>query len=207
MPDKQKENVDIEGLSTFMKKSFIVMGLLIIAGFHIFNWLGLSFIANSIILIVIFGGVLFTLVESRKFDHNKSTKKTKIEYWLISTIFLFIVGIMAYGMIPTKIIIDQQNVQIKGMYGMEIPIKEISTIILKENIPTITLRTNGFSVGNIHKGYYNLIELGKCKLYLQSNKGPYIIISLNTGTRIIINFSTQNKTIEKFNALKKFKVN
>lgn len=199
---KQKENVDIQGLSTFMKKGFIAMGLAIIAGSHIFNLLGLSFIANSTVIIVVFSGVLFILVKSRRFDHNKPAKKTRIEYRVISAIFLFIAGVLIYGIIPTKIIIDQQSIQIKGMYGMDIPISDISKITLKDNIPAITIRTNGFSVGSISKGYYNLAELGNCKLYLHSGNGPYIIILLRNGDKIIINRGTKAKTLEDFNAMK-----
>ncbi|MGV8091293.1 MAG: DUF3784 domain-containing protein [Mangrovibacterium sp.] len=40
MPQDKKKNVDIEGLSTFMRNGLITIGLSIIIGYYLFKWIG-----------------------------------------------------------------------------------------------------------------------------------------------------------------------
>ena len=42
MPKNKKENVDIVGLSTYMRNSFIIIGLTIISGYYFFKWISLT---------------------------------------------------------------------------------------------------------------------------------------------------------------------
>jgi hypothetical protein len=77
MPREQKKNVDIEGLSTFMRNGLIIIGLSIITGYYLFKWIGFTMIANSMILIATLVGVTILVINSQRFDHNRN-KKTKI---------------------------------------------------------------------------------------------------------------------------------
>lgn len=74
MSKDKKKNVDIEGLSTFMRNGLITIGLSIIIGYFLFKWIGFTMIANSMILIVISVGVTLLLLKAQKFNHNKKKK-------------------------------------------------------------------------------------------------------------------------------------
>lgn len=74
MSKEKKKNVDIKGLSTFLRNGFIAMGLSIIAGHFVFKWMGYYSIVNSIILIVIVIGVIIIVINAQQFDHNKNQK-------------------------------------------------------------------------------------------------------------------------------------
>jgi hypothetical protein len=74
MSEEKKKNVDIVGLSTFMRNGLIAIGLIIIFGYFMFKWLGFISIANVIMPIVILIGVPFLVIEAQKFDHNKTKK-------------------------------------------------------------------------------------------------------------------------------------
>lgn len=78
MSEDKKKHVDIEGLSTFMRNSFIIIGLSIITGYYVFKWLGCSAIANSMILIATIIGMIIMLIYAQRFDHNKTNTKNKI---------------------------------------------------------------------------------------------------------------------------------
>ena len=76
MPEEKKKNVDIVGLSSFMKKSFIIMGIMLILlslfikVFHLTD----IFIFWAMMFIML-GGVMFLLIKAKKFDGNKKQKK------------------------------------------------------------------------------------------------------------------------------------
>ena len=72
MPKEKKKNVDIVGLSSFMKKGFIIMGVtmiilsLFIKVFHIKD----MYICWAM-MFIIFGGTIILLIKAKKFDGNK----------------------------------------------------------------------------------------------------------------------------------------
>jgi hypothetical protein len=70
MPADKKKNVDINGLSTFMRNGFIVIGLSIIIGYYFFKWLGFNTLANSMMVISILVGIIIIIIKAQKFDHN-----------------------------------------------------------------------------------------------------------------------------------------
>lgn len=201
MSKDKKKNVDIEGLSTFMRNGLITIGLSIIIGYYLFKWIGFTMIANSMILIVTLVGVTILIVNAQKLDHNK-TKETKLTYFILGLVFLFVIGLITYGFIPSKTIYGNDTIRFSGMYGFEISIDEIENVELTDELPTIKIRTNGFSFGNIKKGYFNLDEFGKSRLLIHSDLAPYLILTKNNGDKIIINFKDKIETEKTFNKIK-----
>lgn len=193
MPKDKKKNVDIEGLSTYMRNGLIIIGLSIIMGYYLFKWIGFPMIASSMIVFVILIGVTIMVINAQKFDHNKK-KRTKLTYFILGILIVFVIGLLTYGFIPSKTVISNNNIRFSGMHGIEIKTTSIENVELSEKIPTIKLRTNGFSFGHIHKGIFNLDEFGKCRLLLHSDKSPYLIISKNDGNKIIVNFKDKTET-------------
>lgn len=202
MTKEQKQNVDIQGLSSFMKNCFIVMGLTIILGSYFFNWIGLSMISNSIVLITVLSGVTILLIKSNKFNKNESNKKSKITFVVLGIATFLLIGMLYYGSRPTEIKINNESVITTGMYGVEIPIKNIKEVQLIAQLPEISKRVNGFSFGSIKKGNFKLNDYGKCKLYLQSDSSPYLIITEKNGERTILNHTDKKETETEFKKLK-----
>jgi hypothetical protein len=201
MPKDKKKNVDIEGLSTFVRNGLITIGLTIIIGYYLFKWIGFTMIANSMILIVTLVGVTILVINAQKFDHNK-TKKTKLTYFILGLVFIFVVGLITYGFIPSKTFYSNDTIRFSGMYGFEISINEIDNVELSDTLPTIKIRTNGFSFGSVKKGFFNLDNFGKSRLLIHSNTVPYLILSKNNGDKIIINFKGRIETEKTYNKIK-----
>ena len=77
MSKEKKKNVDVAGLSSFMKRGFIIMGIsiivltLLILVFHLhklfYVW---------VMLIITLGGLIILSIKAQKFDGNKKNKKT-----------------------------------------------------------------------------------------------------------------------------------
>ncbi|MGI6572607.1 MAG: DUF3784 domain-containing protein [Fermentimonas sp.] len=201
MSKEKKKNVDIEGLTTFLRNGFITIGLSIIIGYYLLKWIGFTMIANSMILIATLVGVTIMVIKARKFDHDK-TKNSKMAYFILGLVFLFVIGLITYGFIPSKTIYGDNTIKFSGMYGFEIGIGEIEHVELSDKLPTITSRSNGFSFGNIKKGFFNLDEFGKNRLLIHSDLAPYLIMTKNSGDKIIINFKDKIETEETYNKIK-----
>lgn len=193
MSKEKKKNVDIEGLSTFMRNGLITIGLSIIIGYYLFKWIGFTMIANSMILIVTLIGVTILVIEAQKFDQNK-TKKNKLTYFILELVFLFLIGLITYGFIPSKMVYINDTIQFSGMYGFKISINEIEKVELSDKLPAIKIRTNGFSFGGINKGFFIADEFGKSRLLINSEKAPFLILTKNNGEKIIINFKDKIET-------------
>ena len=193
MSKEQKKNVDIDGLSTFMRNGLIAIGISIIIGYYLFKWIGITLIANSMLLLVTLVGVTILVIKAQRFDHNKN-KKTKLTYFILGFVFIFVIGLIAYGFIPSKVILSKDSVQFSGMYGIEIKVAEIDNVKLVNNLPEIKMRTSGFSFGTVKKGFFDLNEFGKCRLLIHSENPPYLIISKGNGEKTIINFKEKSVT-------------
>lgn len=203
MPKDKKKNVDIEGLSTFMRNGLILIGLAIIIGYYLFKWIGLTTIANSMILIVTLTGVTIMVINAQRFDDNQNkTKKTKFTYYILGSVIAFVIGLITYGYLPSKAIIINDTIRFTGMYGFEMNTSEIESIELTNTIPTIKMRTNGFSFGLVNKGFFNLDKFGKTRLLIHSDKSPFLIISKNDADKIIINFRDKIETEQIFGEIK-----
>ena len=204
MPEDKKKNVDIAGLSEYMRKSLIIIGISIIAGYYLFKWIGWTVIADSMILIVTLIGVLLMVINARKFDKNKnSLKKSRPTYIIIGLVAAFITGLYTYGFIPPKANISYNTVKVSGMYGFEVKVSDIDKVELSEIIPEIKIRTNGFSSGVVKKGFFDLDKFGKTRLLISSDKPPYLIITKKDSEKIIINFKNKTETENLFAEIKK----
>ena len=201
MTKEQKEKVDIVGLSSFMKNGLIIIGLSIIIGYYFFNLIKFPLIANSMVTISGLGGIIILVIKAQKFDKNKSKAKQYSTYIILGIVSLFIFGSLYYGTQPSEITIDNESFHIKGMYGFELKNSEIQTALLIENIPAILLRTNGFSFGTIKKGHFKLEEYGICVLFLNSDKGPFLLITRKNGEKIVINYSNKTDTKQTYDRL------
>lgn len=204
MSKEKKKNVDIKGLSGFMRNGFIIIGLLLIIGCYFFKWLGFTLIADSMMLIVIPVGVMVLVIGSQKFDHN-NTKNTKWTYIILGLVFLFVIGLLTYGSTPSKAMYGHETIRFSGMHGFEISMGEIEKIELSDKLPTIQLRSNGFSFGTVKKGFFKLDEFGKCRLLLHSEAAPYLILTKNKGDKIIINFKDKLETERVYERMKVMK--
>ncbi len=68
LSESDKQNVDIEGLSTFARNAFIAMGLIIIAGHFLFVWLGYTQVVCFISFIVSIIGLPILVILAKRFN-------------------------------------------------------------------------------------------------------------------------------------------
>ncbi|MEO1418406.1 MAG: DUF3784 domain-containing protein [Bacteroidota bacterium] len=72
MSAERKKSVNIEGLSIWMRNSFLGMGVLTILGYYALHYIGLEGFANNVMLITLIAGSLLLVFTTSRFDHGKA---------------------------------------------------------------------------------------------------------------------------------------
>jgi len=94
--------------------------------------------------------------------------------------------------------------KVKGIYGVNIPFEQISktdTITWRE-MPVISIRTNGISIFNIHRGNFKTHTGDKVHLSVQRGVNPVIRIVKHDGSVYYINRNNPDETRQIYNQLK-----
>jgi hypothetical protein len=110
------------------------------------------------------------------------------------TIVLTGAGFLVYqGTLPSGLSLSADSLTITGMYGDIVKAADMDEISMVEELPDITLRTNGSAVGGMLKGYFDVTGYGNAKLFLNTKVPPYIIIQTEAET-YILNGKTKEET-------------
>lgn len=115
-----------------------------------------------------------------------------------SMVFAYIT-IVNSGKENTITVNDSQMI-VEGSYGETYQLTDFVSVIKVEAVPDLLRRTNGSSIKNIKKGYFDVANLGSCMLYVGDVTKPCIIITTND-IPIIINFDDESKTSALYDQL------
>lgn len=187
-----------ETLPGFLQKIFTMTGVITIVGcsvFAILNWsvgVGIFMIVPSLVMAVI--------VMLKEKIANRKLTAFLLAFFITLTIATPTFFIIA-STEPT-VLAKPDKITITGLYGITIPTEEIKELTLSDKIPSIGLRINGFSLGDVRKGYFLMEGTGRVKLFLSSTSGLYIKIQTSQGQSIFLNFKNADKTTEAYYEMK-----
>lgn len=133
----------------------------------------------------------------------KSAKAAKIAWGFAWVIMVFAALTLALSFRPTRITVGEETIKISGMYGREIPVSDIVSVDLLDEMPPIAMRTNGSDTGSQAKGHFKFKNGEKCMLFIHK-KAPYIQLR-TTEDLYYLNYSDKEKTVELFETLKELK--
>jgi len=198
MSKEKKANVDIKGLSRAMGIYSYINGILFILAGVLYT-LGVKVVLVPAFVILGISTIYF-LIRAQKYDGNiydeygrmrhGALKKITVPVGITIISLIFVAVLLFYSIQPTEITISDDGIKIHGMYGDFYTWDSIEKVELNENLPTIERRTNGSAVGSKLKGHFRTKELGPVKLFVDTEKPPFIY--LVTNDRIII-FNMTNK--------------
>lgn len=196
MTKEQKANVDIEGLSKHMCCWFVCIGACILVLSFVLYLFNLDSYMAFVPIAAIFFILPVSIVSAQKYDHNPKKKGANTAL-VMAVLCVAILAYLFVSVSPAKVEVTEQKVSISGISKTEIPISDIKNVKIAASIPRIKMRTNGFALGNVRKGMFNLDSLGKTRLYLHTTSGPYLIIEDYNGLNTIFSYrdSSQVKTI------------
>lgn len=128
----------------------------------------------------------------------RSHKNTIIVTLIIIALVCVPMFLVNYG---NTITVNNEVIEIKGDYSMEIPLSDIDTLMLVESLPSIKLRTNGISTRKVDIGNFKMSSGDKCRLYINKSTPMFIEIRLaahNSQHKVIF---INRKTVEETKSL------
>jgi len=116
-------------------------------------------------------------------------------------VILIVVAASSFGgLSDPNIYIQNDSLQIKGMYGLSVRLENITSVtLIEESMREIyggdsVIRTNGFGgMGQSNKGHFRSTTLGAHMLFVQANTSPTIRIQ-RQGSDIFISFRESERT-------------
>lgn len=210
MPKNKKANVDTDGLGRLI--GFYAYGLGVgLTVLAILYRLGAAW-AMTPALAIFAIATLYVLIVAQKYDHNIFDQDGKLRKgawkefaWKFGVVVFLIVLLTAGAVVfakPATVLVGDEYIKITGLYGSEYSLEEIRTVELKEDLPTITLRTNGLALGSILRGHFNTKEVGGVTLFVDTNKPPFVYVALDNKV-VIFNTSSPDNTREVYMAIQK----
>ena len=210
MPKEQKEKVDAEGLGRLIGIYFYVNGGVLI-GMGVLRAFGVKVVLiPSIVFFSI--STIYMLIKAQKYDGNVYGEDGKLRKgaWkqfilpvsIISISSIFVVLLLFFSSQPTKVTFVDEGVQIHGMYGDIYSWDSIKTVRLMEELPTIERRTNGSAVNSTLKGYFRTKEMGSVKLFVNTQKRPFVYFETKDEV-VIFNTASADETQEIFGEMQK----
>ena len=202
MKEGDREKFEIKDYITYFRK------------FHLF--LGISFLLLGLLLTYLvnkevggfFLGVypiiayIYFAWSSRKYSKNTNTKYNKLGVYILIGTLIFVIGSMFFGIRENKLIVHSQSIEFTGSYGEMLNKSEIKSVELVHELPKIVLKTNGFGLGSIRKGYFKTYKGDVIKLIINEDKASYILFTKTNGKQLY--FSSKEKSNDSIlNEIKK----
>ena len=125
---------------------------------------------------------------------------SKLFWVLMGLTVVFVVTIFALSSHPQNITVGEKTVKISGMYGCEIPIADIVSVELLEEMPPISMRTNGSATGSRLKGHFLLKSGENCMIFIR-RQAPYIELR-STGNLFYFNADSKEETDHLYQEIK-----
>ena len=108
---------------------------------------------------------------------------------------------MGLGLKENQLKINFESIEFQGSYGEKILASNIQSIELVKELPKISLKTNGFALGSVKKGFFKTEEGEKIKLIINAEQSSVLLITKKNGQKIY--YSAKNES--NFNIVSELK--
>lgn len=187
MSETERQSFDIKSYIAYFKKFHILLGIsMFIIGSIIFffinpDWSGIFMGTYPILAYVYF---IWKGNQFSKTNSIKQKRKTIVAMGFMFVVFIAIAAMFYYSFQDNQIEINDNIVRIKGSYGVDLKTNEIKSIELVNELPEISIKTNGFALHSIKKGNFKTKNGENVKLFINSDKQSIIYITTNANQKI-----------------------
>jgi hypothetical protein len=194
MREEERKKFELKAFLNYFKKFHLFLGsTFLILG--IFLFYAISETVTSIFMTIYPISAYIVLAwQSKSFRHSSDKKSSYASMIILFMSLIFVAGIFVVGLKEDKMIIGENEIVIKGFYGEKILFSEIASLKMVDNIPSVSIRTNGFSAGKVNKGYFKTNEGEIVKLILNEHQLPCLQIIKKDGRKIF--FSARKESNE-----------
>lgn len=183
MSEEERKQVDLKSYIPYFRKFHIGLGISFLVlgyGISLFN----KNAAGIFLAVYPLLAYVYFVITSSNFSGGLKTKSNKIGLIVLAGGIILVVGLLVFGFKENKIVFDSQKIEFQGEYGETLASDQIKSIEIKNELPKIALRTNGFALGDIRKGYFKTENGEIVKLILNSAQKPYILFTKSDGKKI-----------------------
>ncbi|WP_010093543.1 DUF3784 domain-containing protein [Ornithinibacillus scapharcae] len=146
-------------------------------------------IGFGLLMVIVLGGLVYV----QRFEVPRKRKKYTWIYGISSFVIIgLIVGVYIIGNLDNEVSVEEGQLIITGMYGVEWDIKEIEEIELLDKLPEVLSKKDGFNTDTVRKGNFELEEpYGEGRLYVKGENGPFLYVRIKDDYVIINRESSQ----------------
>jgi len=182
--EEEKKQFDLKSFVYFFRNFHFILGgsivLLSVLLYLIHQIDGIGFVLTFFPLI----GYAYFIYKSIKLYPKKQRKTAQIALWILLGVGITVGIIMSIGFSSSQLTFQENNLAISGIYGETIAYQDIANLSLIQKLPDIKIKTNGFALQNIKKGYFKTKNGEKVRLILNSLDTPCLLIELKSGEKI-----------------------
>lgn len=200
---EEQTKIDLKPFLKFYKQFHIVLSLSFLVLGLLLYFLQLEHILGVFLGVYPIVAYIYFMWMANKYYVNMKQPSTKIGVFILVVVLLGCLLLFGVGFRNNKIESTPNSINISGMYGTEISYRDIIEIKLIDSLPKITIRTNGFAVGDIRKGYFKTATNQEVMLFLNTNQAPFLFIKKNDGLQIYYSQNPQTivNTFQQINKL------
>ena len=141
--------------------------------------------------------------------HEPLTSRART--WGLQQTFGAIVGVLAvclagasiyYGMQEPTVIVGEDSLYVSnGLYRNIVPYRSMESLALREQLPRVGFKLNGFAVGKTMRGRFNVDGWGASYLYINAGVPPFVVIETPKNF-LAVNFKDPARTRRLYGDLK-----
>lgn len=162
--------------------------------------LGLSMIVLGIALRAVWGdnamglvlalypllGYLYFMFRVQQLAPQQNSSGMKIGVGVLIFTTLLVMVMLWMGFKPIEVVLQEDHLALKGMYGKTIPLSEVVAVSIEDHLPEIQYKTNGYAMGKIAKGYFKTVDGEKVRLLVDEESERYVCITSKDGIRTFL---------------------
>ena len=119
------------------------------------------------------------ILENNELNLDAKRPRTYRSVIVIAVFFVVLLTPTLFMNYSNEVVVGNDVIEIKGEYAMTIPVSEIDTVLLIEELPSIRTRANGISTRKVNIGKFKMSDGDKANLYINKNVDMFIEIKLN----------------------------
>ena len=177
MTEERRREFDLKGYLKEFRRFFLSLSignLIVVTAVYILGLLQYAVIAS---LVVMFLALPYLIMRGQRYDHHKGKRNWLGGYIAVAVLIIVGVGVswlISAGMKENEFIVGGDHLEIAGMYGEAIPLRDINSASLVDALPVLVAKTNGFSLAQHLKGYFRAEDGKTVKLFVNGSVPPFL---------------------------------
>lgn len=200
---EEKQSIDIEKLGEFVGSCTMIIGILMGGAYYLFSFKQNSFGIISICLILLLIGYMLVYSQQYYKDKRKARKNKVIALVLVICLYAFLGVVLIVSSKEVRICIENDKLFVSGVFGMNVPLKDITAVELKKDMPMIERKISGTNTFSQLKGKFQLKDGTLANIYVNNNR-EYFLYVYTDNKSIILNIETLESTEELYNQIKNY---